>query len=309
MAALAFRDGEFAPFEDMSIGIGTHAFHYGTSVFEGIRAYWSPEGRQLYVFRPEDHYERLLSSARFFAMELPYSVDDLCAVTVDLLSRSRAQQDVYVRPILFKSSAGIGLWRDGLEDSFVIFHVPMGEYIAGEGVRCCVSSWRRTEGNAAPARAKIGGLYAAMSLARLEAMRLGFDEAITLTASGRVAEGTAENIFLVVDGKLVTPARGEDLLAGITRSSVIQLAGAELGIDVVERSVNRSELYFAEEVFLCGTAAEVTAVLEIDGRPIADGKAGEVTRAVRDLYLDVAHGNRAAYANWCRPVYGGGDTT
>ena len=204
--------------------------------------------------------------------------------------------------MLFKSSSGIGLWREGLEDSFVIYQAPMGDYHAGSGIRCCVSSWRRAEGNAAPARAKVGGIYAAMALARHEAMSLGFDEAITLTASGRVAEGTAENIFLVFGDEIVTPDLGEDLLGGITRASLIELMRKEFGLSVTERSVNRSELYFADEVFLCGTAAEVTPVLEIDGRVIGDGEMGVTTRAVRELYLDVVHGRLPAYLHWCRPV-------
>ena len=218
------------------------------------------------MFRAAEHFARLHSSAGLFGMNLPHTMDELCDITADLLARNGARENAYIRPVLFKSSPGIGLWREGLQDSFVIYQVPMGDYHEASGIRCCVSSWRRADGNAAPARAKVGGIYAAMALARNEAMSLGFDEAITLTANGRVAEGTAENIFLAFDGQVVTPGLGEDLLGGITRASIIELLRKELGLEVVERSVNRSELYFANEVFMCGTAAEVTPVLEIDGR-------------------------------------------
>lgn len=309
MTGVAFRDGQFLPFEDITVGISTHAFSYGTSVFEGMRAYWDAGSRQLFMFRAAEHFARLHSSAGLFGMELPHTVDELCDITADLLARNGMQENVYIRPVLFKSSSGIGLWRNGLEDSFVVYQVPMGEYHAGSGIRCCVSSWRRAEGNAAPARAKVGGIYAAMALARYEAMSLGFDEAITLTATGRVAEGTAENIFLVFGDEVVTPDLGEDLLAGITRASIIELMRAELGLRVSERSVNRSELYFADEVFMCGTAAEVTPVLEIDGRIVGGGEMGDTARAVRDLYLDVVNGRRSEYMRWCRPVHVGEEAT
>jgi branched-chain amino acid aminotransferase len=302
VSGLAYWDGRFVPFDDITVGIGTHAFSYGTSVFEGIRAYWSARSAQLLLFRPEEHFSRLRSAARMFGMSLPCPMDELCELAVDLLARNDSQENVYVRPVLFKSSSGIGLWRDGLEDSFVIYQVPMGDYHTSSGIRCCVSSWRRPEGNAAPARAKIGGIYAAMALARYEAMSLGYDEAITLTADGHVAEGTAENIFVVSGDTVVTPDLGQDVLGGITRASIIELMRTELGLDVVERSVNRSELYFADEVFLCGTAAEVTPVLEIDGRPIGDGAQGQTTGLVRDLYLLAVHGELPRYLSWCRAV-------
>jgi branched-chain amino acid aminotransferase len=305
VTVVAFRDGEFSPLNEMTVGIGTHALHYGTNVFEGIRAYWNADASDLFVFRPREHYARLHVSAGFFGMRLPHTVDDLCAITAELLVRNGVQEDTYIRPLLFKSSDGIGVWRSGLEDSFVIFSVPMDKYIADGGIRCCVSSWRRPDGNTAPARAKVGGIYAAMALARRDAMANGFDEAITLTANGSVAEGTAENIFLVIDGRLVTPGCGGDLLAGITRASVIELAISELGLEVVERSVNRSELYCADELFLCGTAAEVTPVLEIDGWVVGDGQIGSMTKAIRDLYSDVVHGKSERYLGWCRPVYAG----
>jgi branched-chain amino acid aminotransferase len=305
----AFLDGGYVPLNDVTVGITSHAFNYGTNVFEGLRAYWDADAAELNLFRADRHYVRLHHSARFYDMELPYSVEELCQITRRLLSRDAVRQDVYIRPLLFKSSEGIGLWREGLEDSFAIFYVPMGKYITDGGIRCCVSPWRRPDGNVAPARAKIGGMYAPMALARHEAMAHGFDEALMLTADGKVAEGTGENIFLAQDGVLVTPAPGEDLLAGITRACLIELATEELGIAVVERSVNRSELYTSDEIFLCGTAAEVTPVLEIDHRAIGDGGIGPLSAAVRDLYAGVVRGRNDAYVKWCLPVYAEGPRT
>ncbi len=302
MGGLAYKDGEFVPFDDISVGIDTHAFSYGTSVFEGIRAYWDSATERLLVFRPKDHYRRLRSSARLFGMRLPHTDDELCDLTAELLVRNDRHENTYIRPVLFKSSHGIGLWRDGLEDSLVIYQAPMGDYHAADGIRCCISSWRRAEGNAAPSRAKVGGAYAFLALARHEAMVLGFDEAIMLTANGCVAEGTAENIFLIFGEQIVTPDLGQDLLGGITRASLIELMRSELGLTVTERAVNRSELYFADEVFLCGTAAEVTPVLEIDGHAIGGGESGEVTRRVLSLYQDIVHAGRRARAGWCLPV-------
>ena len=303
MAAVAFRDGEYLPYTDIGVGIGTHALHYGTSVFEGLRGYWSAERSELYLFRAQDHFARLLGSARFYGMTLPGSVADLCTIAREILRRSGVRQDVYVRPIQFICSEGIGLWRADLRESFVMFHAPMGKYIGDGGIRCCVSTWRRPHGSTAPTRAKIGGVYASLALARREAMQAGFDEAITLTVDGRVAEGSAENIFLVIDGKLVTPSLGSDILAGITRAAVIELAEKELGLLTVERDVNPSELAFAEEVFFSGTAAEVTPVVEIDRRAVGDGVPGPVTLRLAAIYDDVVHGLREEYASWLLPVY------
>ncbi len=306
MEALAFKDGEFVPCADVSVGIGTHALHYGTNVFEGIRGYWSAQRSELQLFRAQDHFARLLGSARFYGMTLPYSIAQLCEIAREMLGRSDVRHDVYVRPILYICSEGIGLWRADLSESFVMFHAPMGRYVGDGGVRCCVSTWRRPHGSTAPTRAKIGGVYASLALARREAMQAGFDEAITLTVDGRVAEGSAENIFLVIDGKLVTPSLGSDILAGITRATIIELAEKELGLLTVERDVNRSELAFADEVFFTGTAAEVTPVVEIDRRPVGDGPPGPVTQRLGAIYDEVVHGLREEYSSWLLPVYANG---
>jgi branched-chain amino acid aminotransferase len=298
----AFQDGTFRPLDEVNVHISTHAFSYGTSVFEGIRAYWDEESQRLLVFRPREHLERLAASARLFGMKLELGVEEICAAIVELLRRDGVRQNTYVRPVLFKSSRGVGLWRHDLEDSLVIYHQPMADYHPGCGVRCCISSWRRADGNSAPVRAKIGGMYAALALARHEATVMGYDEAITLTAGGHVAEATAENIFLVVGGQLVTPDLGSDLLAGITRATLIDLAHSSLRIDVIERPVNRSELYTADEVLLCGTAAEVTPVLEIDGHVVGTGRPGKTSMLLRRLYLEAATGRRAERLGWCLQV-------
>jgi branched-chain amino acid aminotransferase len=303
VAVSAFRNGEFVPLDEVTVSVQSHAFQYGTSVFEGIRGYWDAAASELLLFRPDRHYTRLHRSAGFYGMTLPYSVDDLSRITAELLVRDGVREDAYIRPVVFKDTNAIGVWRRDLTDSFVVFHVPMGRYLADEAIRCCVSTWRRPDGNAAPVRAKIGGLYATMALSRYEAMLQGFDEAITLTADGHVAEGTGENIFLVQDGRLVTPSAGEDLLAGITRECIIELAESEFGLDVVERSVNRSELYVSDEIFLVGTAAEVTPVAEVDRRVVGDGQTGPVTAALRDIYSQVVHGRVAKYRHWSYPVY------
>lgn len=300
MPVVAFRDGEFSPLSKVAVGIAAHALHYGTSVFDGLRAYCDAEAEELYLFRAEEHYTHLHAATRMCGVEQPHSVGCLRIIGADLLVRNGAREDAYVRPLPFNSSEGLSLWHAALEDSLVIFQLPMGS----GGVRCCVSLWRRPDGNTAPAREKIGGIYAAMALALYGAMSLGFDEALTLTVDGKVAEGTGENIFLLMYGKLVAPARSEDLLVDITRVGVIELATSVLGMEVAEQSVNRNELCRADEVFLSSTAAEVTPVLAIDGHGASDGHVWSIAKAVRDLCTDVVRGKRDTYMQWCRSIQG-----
>lgn len=296
---LAYRDGAFVPLAGLQVGIRTHALQYGTGVFEGIRAYWNESRGEMCVFRAADHYRRLLTSAQMLDMEVDESVERLCQITTDLLARNGAREDTYIRPMVFKSGEVLGLWHQGMPDSIVIFTVPFGRYMAGDGVRCCVSSWRRPDGNALPSRAKLSGSYVHSAVARAHALGSGFDEAIMLSSRGYVSEGTGENVFLVLDGKLITPCAGEDLLAGITRDTLITLSERELGLSAIERTVNRSELYVADEVFLCGTAAEITPVLEVDGHRVGDGSPGPVTRRLREIYGEVVHAERPQYSDWC----------
>ena len=304
MGDFAYFQGSFVPLSEAKIGIMTHAFNYGTGCFEGIRGYWNDTEGQLYLFRLREHYERLSRSARILGFQLPGDVDHLCNLTLELLRRNSAQHDVYVRPIVYKSSEVVGVRMHNLEDGFAIFATTMGKYIdVSGGCRCCISSWRRVDDNAIPARAKVTGIYVNSALAKTEAQLNGFDEAIMLTHDGHVSEGSGENIFLVEGGTLVTPAPSENILLGITRATVMQLAREELGIPTVERQVDRSELFTADECFLTGTAAEITPVVEVDRRPVGSGHVGPVTAQLQEQFFDVVRGKNGKYQSWCVPVY------
>jgi branched-chain amino acid aminotransferase len=282
----------------------THALHYGTGCFEGIRAYWVEEQQQLFAFRMPEHYERLRDSARILLMDIPLSTEEMCAITTELLSRNGWRQDVYIRPLVYKSSEEIGVRLHGLKDGFLVFTAPFGAYVdIDSGIRCMVSSWRRIDDNAAPARSKCTGIYVNSALAKTEAMQNGFDEAIMLTHEGHVCEGSAENIFLVRDGKLITPPESENILEGITRATLIHLATEEMGLEVVSRCIDRSELYIADEVFLCGTGAQVSPVIEIDRRRIGDGEPGPLTSRIQADYFDICKGRNPKYRDWLTAVY------
>jgi len=299
---LAYLDGEFLPLDQIEVGVRTHALHYGTGVFEGVRAYWNGDRERLFVFRPLDHYERLCRSAAMLGMHLEETAEDLCDATAELLERNGVQEDTYIRPLLFKSPETLGLWHSEMPESLVIFCSPFRVHTSARGARCCVSTWRRPDGNALPSRAKFSGAYVHSALARHQALLDGYDEAIMLSSRGYVSEATGENLFLVSRGKLVTPGEGEDLLAGITRDTLIELARNELGLEVVERTVNRSELYTADEVFLCGTALEITPVTAVDGQEVGHGQPGSVTRELQRVYGDVTRAMHPDYVHWCYAV-------
>jgi branched-chain amino acid aminotransferase len=304
MEQQAYFHGAFVPLADAKISIMTHAFNYGTGCFEGVRGYWSDEQNQLFLFRVREHYQRLKTSGRILGMQLPASVDELTEITAELVRRNQHREDCYVRPILYKGSEIVGVRMHNLDDHFAIFTTGFGKYIdAAEGARCCVSSYRRIDDNAIPARAKVTGGYVNSALAKTEAQLNGFDEAIMLTDEGHVCEGSGENIFLVSGNTLITPSTSDDILVGITRGSVIQLARDELGIPTLERSIDRSELYAADECFMTGTAAEITPVIEVDRRPIGSGSIGPLTRQLQGLFFDVVRGRNPKYAEWLAPVY------
>jgi branched-chain amino acid aminotransferase len=304
MPPYAFFQNKFVPLSQAKIGILTHAFHYGTACFEGIRANWNAERKQLYLFRCRDHYQRLLNSCRLLNMHPPQSADQLCQLTVELVRKSGYKEDVYIRPVAYKSSELLGVKLHDLEDSLLIAVTTFGPYLdASKGIRCCVSSWRRIDDNMIPPRGKITGLYVNNAFAKTEAIHNGFDEAIMLTSEGYVSEGSGENIFLVVGGQLVTPSSNDKILMGITRDTVMQLAERELGIETIERHVDRSELYMADECFMTGTAAHVTPVVEIDHREIGQGTVGSLTRKLQELYFGVECGGNKKYLQWCMPVY------
>ena len=304
MPPYAFFRKQFMPLGEAKIGILTHALHYGTACFDGIRGQWDDEQEQMLLFRVNDHYERMHKGCRILKIDLPYSVDELCQLTVELVEKSDYREDVYIRPLAYKSSEQIGVKLHGLEDDFFIIVATLPAYLDVEkGVRCCTSSWRRIDDNMIPARGKTTGTYVNSALAKTEANERGFDEAILLTHEGHVSEGSGENIFLVLGGELVTPPSSDNILMGITRDTVIQLARRELGVEIVERSVDRSELYIAEEAFFTGTAAHVSPIIEVDGRPVGDGGIGKLTKELQRLYFEVIKGKNPKYLDWCTPAY------
>jgi branched-chain amino acid aminotransferase len=299
----AYFHGGLVPLDEARISVTTHAFNYGTAVFEGIRAYWNPEQKQLYGLDLLAHYQRLHRSALILHLELARSAEELVEITLEMLRRSEMREDAYVRPILYKSTEAVGVRLHNLESDLAIFTLPFGKYIDTEnGIRAQVSSWRRNDDNAIPARAKVTGGYVNGALAKSEAQMNGFDEGIMLTQDGHVSEGSAENLFMVRDGVLITPAASDNILEGITRRHVMEVAG-DLGIGVVERVIDRTELYQADEVFLCGTGAQLAPVTEIDNRPIGIGKPGPITMRFHRIYFDAVYGRSDAYRGWLTPVY------
>src|SRR5919108_784382 len=294
-----YLDGEVKRYADARLGLMTHALHYGTGVFEGIRGYWSAEHEQLFILKLREHYARMQRSVKVLKLKIPISLDELCKTTIELVRKNNFRQDVYVRPLAFKSSEEIGVRLHNLKDSFAIYVTPFGNYVDIErGIRCMVSSWRRIDDNAAPARAKITGIYVNSALAKTEAMENGFDEAIMLTHDGHVCEGSAENIFIVRSGSFITPPESDNILEGITRATLMHLITEEMGLEVVQRPVDRSELYVADEVFLCGTGAQVSPVIEIDRRRISDGEPGPLTLRLQGMYFDICKGRNDKYRDW-----------
>jgi branched-chain amino acid aminotransferase len=300
----AYFRGDFVPLRDANVNVMTHALNYGTAVFEGIRAYWNADDEQLYALELLAHYRRIKASARLLMMEIPQSPEELTEITVELLRRDGMREDAYVRPIVYKSSETIGVRLHNLDADITIFSVPFGQYIDTEGgIRAMVSSWRRTDDNAIPARGKITGAYVNGALAKSEAQLNGFDEAIVLTADGHVSEGSAENLFIVRHGVLITPPVTDNVLEGITRRRLLELARNDLGIETAERSIDRTELYVADEVFLCGTGAQISPVIEIDRRAIGTGRPGATTKDLSRRYFDAVRGKVPAYRDWLTPVY------
>lgn len=300
----AFFKGQIVPIDDAKISVRTHALNYGTGCFEGIRGYWNDDEQQMLVFRLRDHFERMIKSCALLFMDLKYSPEELSRITVDLLRREGYREDAYIRPLAFKSDEMIGVRLHGLQDELAIFATPFGQYVDNEeGARVMVSSWRRVDDNSMPARGKITGTYVNSAFAKSEALMNGYDEAIVLNQNGHVSEGSAENIFIVRDGAIITPPVFDNILEGITRSTVMQLCQERLGLPVQERSIDRSELYGADEVFFTGTGVQIAAVIEIDKRRVGIGRMGPIASALRDLYFDVVRGRVPEYRHWCTPVF------
>ena len=301
--AWAFLGGEYVPIRDAKISVLTHAFNYGTGVFEGIRAYWNPKHEQLYGLHLREHYARLHRSCRIMRIDLPYTVDELVEITCEILRRSKLREDAYIRPLAYMSSELIGVRLHDLESAFTMFAVPFGNYVAiDRGLSVCVSSWRRVDDNAIPARCKITGSYVNAALAKTDAEEAGFDEAIVLTHEGHVSEGSAANLFMVRDGVLITAPATDNILEGIVRSSVMRLAKDE-GIPVEIRSIDRTELYLADELFLCGTGVQMSSITSVDHRKIGNGEIGPITRRLSAIYFEAVRGNVDRYKDWVTPVY------
>lgn len=303
MPSYAYFQKQFVPLAEAKLGIMTNALHYGTAVFEGIRGNWNSQQEQIYLFRLKEHFERMHNGCRVLKMKLAYTTDELCQIMVKLVAMCRFEEDVYIRPLAYKSSESLGVRLHNLESDFLALVIPWGPYLDVETAKCGISSWRRPDYNVIPPNAKLTGLYINNAFAKTEALDNGFDEAIMLNPDGYVSEGSGENIFLVKDGQLVTPASDNHILLGVTRDTVIKLAQQELGIETVERPVELDELLAAEECFLTGTAAHITSVGEIDHRPIANGKVGAITKKLQKLYFEIIRGNNPKYLDWCTPVY------
>ena len=301
--AWAFLDGKFVPIRDAKISVMTHAFNYGTGVFEGIRAYWNAEEEQLYGLHLHQHYSRLLRSAKIMRITVPYTADELVATTVELLRKCGYHEDAYIRPLAYKSTPVIGVRLHNLEDGLTVFAIPFGNYIeVDKGIACHVSSWRRVDDNAIPARAKITGSYVNAALAKSEAEEAGFAEAIVLTQDGHVSEGSAANLFLVRGGTLVTPPPTDNILEGIVRESVMRIA-SDLGVPIEVRSIDRTELYVSDEMFLCGTGVQISPVTSVDRRDVGTGEIGAITKRISKVYFEAVRGKDARYRDWLTPVY------
>ncbi len=299
----AFFKGAVVPIDEAKVSVMTHALHYGTAVFEGIRGNWNEEQGKMFIFRMREHYERLIRGCNILLLDIPYTADQLCDITVDLVERNGHQTDIYIRPLAYKSAEVVAnLKLQELASDFTLITVPFGNYLGTDILRCCTSSWRRVDDNMIPTQIKSAGIYVNSLLAKTEATLAGFDEAIILNQDGHVSEGSGENVFMVSGGKLHTPRIEDNVLPGITRETIIQLAQVELGIEVVERSIDRSELYLCDEVFLSGTAAHLTPVVELDCRPIGNGEPGPVSLALQKLYFDTVVGRNPKYLHWCTTV-------
>lgn len=300
----AYFQGQIVPYADAKVGVMTHALNYGTGAFGGIRGYWNPEEDQLFVFRILDHYHRLLNSARLLCATLDLTEEDLRDITLRLLQMEGLRQDCYVRPLVYKADEIIGVRLHDLHDEVAIFAVPFDRYVErDDSAHVTISSWRRIDDNAVPARGKITGAYVNSAFIKTDALRSGFDEALVLTNEGHVSEGSAENIFMVRNDVLITPPVTDNILEGITRRTIMILAEDELGLRVIERPIDRTEIYVCDELFLTGTAAQVTAVTRVDHRSIADGSMGPITGQLRQMYQDVVRGRLRKYRHWNEPVY------
>ena len=303
----AFFKGKFVPFSEAKISIMTHAFNYGTGVFEGIRGYWNERKEQMYILKLREHYDRLQRSALALRINLKYTLEEMCRITLELAKRNGYKEDIYIRPIAYLSEEKIGLGLTGIKSDFCIFVSHFGAYLdITKGIRVCISSWKRIPAESLPLGAKITGSYINSSLAKAEAIEKGYDEAILLAPEGTVAEGSGENIFLVKDGRLITPPLTEIILPGITRLAIMELAEKELKVETIERHIAKEEIFAADELFFTGTGAQVSGIIEVDGKKIGDGKVGLLTKKLQGIYFKAARGDDPKYEDWVTPAYSDG---
>lgn len=303
MTEFYFLNGEYVPAAEAVLPVRTHAFLYGTSVFEGIRAYYNQKQDKMYAFRMKEHFERMHNSCKIMFMDPKYSVEEYCNITKDLLIKNNYRTDAYIRPTVFKAAQKVGPSLLDNPDGVLIFTTALGSYFTkDEGLNVCVSSWDRLEDNTIPPRAKISGAYANTALIVTEAKLAGFDDAIVLSNDGHVAEGSAMNFFLVKGDTLITSKETSNILVGVTRNTVIELA-QELGLKVVERDIDRTELYIADEAFYCGTGAQVMPVTKIDNRPVGTGATGKNTEKIQKLYFDLVRGELDIHREWLTEIY------
>ncbi|MFA5014933.1 MAG: branched-chain amino acid transaminase [Actinomycetota bacterium] len=300
----AFFEGKIIPIEQARVDIRTNALQYGTGIFEGIRCYWNEKNKTNYVFRIEDHYRRFILNSRIMMIDIKYSIEELCGITIELLRKERYKEDSYVRPFAYNSGLNIGPKLVGNKQDLFIYTIPLGEYLdISKAINVCISSWDRIPDNSIPPRAKISGSYVNAAFQKTEALLNGYDEALVLTANGKhVSEGSAMNVFMVKNGNLITPPVTDEILEGITRDTVIKLAKDNENIDVIERSIDRTELYIADELFFCGTGAQISPIGSVDKRAVGNGEMGPLTKKLQQLYFRVVKNEISKYSDWCRKV-------
>jgi branched-chain amino acid aminotransferase len=303
MTKFAYYEGKIVPIEQATVSIMCNTLHYGTGCFGGLRGYWNEEQKQLYAFRLVDHYKRFLNSCKLLLCNLDYTPQQLADITIELLAKEGWRETVYIRPLMYKDDGVFRVWLHDATDKVTIFSQPVSKYIkADKGAKVCVSAWRRVDDGAIPARGKVNGAYVNSALIKSDAVLSGYDEAIVLNQNGHVSEGSAANFMMVRDGVLITPPITDNILEGITRRTIMHLAQTELDLDVVERPIDRTELYLCDEAFFCGTGAQVTAIGSVDNRQLGDGGVGPITGQIRDLYFDVVYGRLPKYSDWLFPV-------
>lgn len=299
----AFFKEEIIPIEEAKLDIRTHALQYGTGVFEGIRSYWNEKDQANYIFRMRDHYKRMIANSKILMIEIKYTIEELSSTTIELLRKEGYTEDAYIRPFAYNSGLNLGPKLIGNDQDLFIYSIPLGMYLdTDKAISVCTSSWQRLPDNAIPPRAKISGSYVNAALQKTEALQNGFDEAIVLTSNGNhVSEGSAMNIFMAKNNTLITPPVTDDILEGITRDTIIKIADDE-GLPVFERSIDRTELFGADELFFCGTGAQISPIGSVDRRVIGSGGMGPITKKLQDIYFRIVKNEVEKYSSWCTKV-------